>query len=79
MLFAFRWKHFFYSEIYPRACYGKKSKVVRPEDTEQLVVFKNCTDFELHKEEQLKLSELVVIMQKNLEPSDKSAYTKDIF
>ena len=44
---------------------SKKNKGGRSEDTEQLKAF-----------EQLTLSELVHIMQKNLESSDKSAYTK---
>ena len=47
---------------------SKKNKGGHPEDTEQLEAFeKTCIYFELHEEEQLTRSELVDIMQKNLE------------
>ena len=56
---------------------SKKNKGGRLEDPEQLEAFeKTYTYFELHEEKQLTLSELVDIMQKNLESSDISAYTK---
>ena len=58
---------------------SKKNKGGLPEDTEQFQAFeKTCTYFELHVDEQLTLSELVDILQKNLESSDKSAYTRFI-
>ena len=56
---------------------SKKSKGGRPEDTEQLKALeKSSIYFELHEDEQLTLLGLVDIMQKSLESSDKSAYTK---
>ena len=56
---------------------SKKNKGGRLEDPEQLEAFeKTYTYFEFHEEKQLTLSELVDIMQKNLESSDISAYTK---
>ena len=59
---------------------SKKCKSGHPEDTEQSEAFeKTCTYSEFHEDEQLTLSELVDIMQKNLESSHKSAYTKVYF
>ena len=56
---------------------SKKNKGGRSEDNEQLEAFeKTCTYFGLHEDEQLTLSELLEIMEKKFDKSDKSAYTK---
>ena len=86
MLFVFICKHFFIQiplrHIQEPVCTtsSKKCKGGHPEDTEQSEAFERTGTYsELFEDEQLTLSELVDIMQKNLESSDKRAYTKVYF
>ena len=61
----------------PEGGNSKKRKAGRPTNDEQIIAFqKTCIYFEENDEEQLKLSELVEIMQSYLKDSEMSAYER---